>query len=220
MGEIAGVLLAGGLGRRIGGDKALVPLAGRALVAHVARRLAPQVSTLILNANGDAGRFEALGLAVVPDETADLAGPLAGVLAALSWLARERPQTRALASVPADAPFLPDDLVARLDEALRADGRAQVAVAQSRGQRHHVVGLWRMEAAGYVAAALARGERKAETVVDRLGAVAVPFADVDIGGEAVDPFFNINTQEDLAFAEEVLSRARLHRHSPPSGEEG
>jgi molybdenum cofactor guanylyltransferase/molybdopterin-guanine dinucleotide biosynthesis protein MobB len=214
--HIAGVLLAGGLSRRMGGgDKALLRLAGRPLIQHAAERIAPQVGALILNANGDPARFPALGLPVVPDETADFPGPLAGVLTALHWFRRERPQTRAVVSVSADAPFIPGDLVARLADALAAHDAARVAVAQSRGRRHHVIGLWRPDAAGEIAAALARGERKAETMVDRLGAVAVPFADLDIGGQAVDPFFNVNTPEDLAFAEGLLARADSPR---PCGE--
>jgi len=207
MGEsIAGVLLAGGLGRRMGGDKALVHLAGRPLISHAAKRLAPQVSTLVINANGDASRFAALALPVVPDETTDFPGPLAGVLAALHWATRERPETTAVVSVSADAPFLPGDLVHRLSHALRHAPDARVAVAQSHGQRHHVIALWRRDAAVDIADALARGERRAETMVDRLDAVAVQFPDVDAGGRHVDPFFNVNTPDDLAFAEEILSR--------------
>jgi molybdenum cofactor guanylyltransferase/molybdopterin-guanine dinucleotide biosynthesis protein MobB len=204
---IAGVLLAGGLSRRMGGDdKVLMTLAGRPLIQHAAERLAPQLGALIVNANGDAARFAALKLPVVADETADFSGPLAGVLAALHWFGRARPETRAVVSVSADAPFVPMDLVGRLADALLASRDARAAVAQSRGRRHHVIGLWRMDAAHEIADALQRGERKASAMVDRLGAVAVPFADLDIGGEAVDPFFNVNTPEDLAFAESVLAR--------------
>ncbi|WP_083567851.1 molybdenum cofactor guanylyltransferase MobA [Hyphomicrobium sp. CS1GBMeth3] len=205
---IAGVLLAGGLGRRLGGDKALVALAGRPLVWHTARRLKPQVEMLILNANGDPDRFAWLGLPVVADESGDFAGPLAGVLAGLNWFKRERPDVRAMVSVSADAPFIPHDLVDRLDAALAAHPDARVAVAQSRSRRHHVIGLWRPDAAGDIAFQLARGERKAETMVDRLGAVSVPFEDFDLGGEAGDPFFNVNTPEDLAFAESAVARAK------------
>lgn len=212
-GDIAGVLLAGGLSRRMGGnDKALLPLAGRPLIQHAAERLQPQVGvgSLILNANGDPERFASLGVPVVADQTGDFPGPLAGVLAALTWFHHVRPGTTAVASLSADAPFVPRDLVARLAEALVEHSEARVAVAQSRGRRHHVIGLWRMEAADGIADALARGERKVEAMVDRLGAVSVPFADLVIGGEAVDPFFNVNTPEDLAFAERVLARgARL-----------
>lgn len=205
--DIAGVLLAGGLSRRMGGgDKALQMLAGRPLIQHVAERLAPQVGALIVNANGDAARFANVGLPVVPDDTADFPGPLAGVVAALRWVARERPRMRAVVSVSSDAPFVPDDLVSRLADALDGNGSARVAVAQSRGQRHHVIGLWRMDVAGEIAAALAQGARKAEAMVDRLGAVAVPFPDLVMGREVVDPFFNINTPEDLALAERVLAQ--------------
>lgn len=204
--DIAGVLLAGGLSRRMGGgDKALMTLAGRPLIRYAADRISPQVGALILNANGDARRFAALGLAIVPDETSDFPGPLAGVLAALHWTARERPGARGVVSVSADAPFVPVDLVSRLADALPVRGDARAAVAQSRGRRHHVIGLWRIDAAGEIAAALARGERKAEAMVDRLRAAAVPFPDLVLGREAVDPFFNVNTPEDLAFAEAVLA---------------
>lgn len=202
-GDIAGVLLAGGLSRRMGGgDKALMMLAGRPLIQHAAARLAPQVGALILNANGDPARFASLGLPVVSDESADFPGPLAGVLAALHWVARELPAARGVVSVSADAPFVPMDLVRCLGEGI---GEARAAVAQSRGRRHHVIGLWRLDVADDIAAALARGERKVEAMVDRLGAVTVPFDDAVIGGEAVDPFFNVNTPEDLAFAEAVLT---------------
>ncbi len=206
--RIGGVLLAGGLSRRMGGgDKALVPLAGRPLARHIAERLAPQVDALVVNANGDPARFAMLGLPVVPDETSDFAGPLAGVMAALNRFARTNPEIEAVVSVAGDAPFVPGDLVARLAGALATHGDARVAVAASRGRRHHVTGLWRMAAAAEIAAALARGERRAETMVDRLGVVTVPFADLEIGGAAVDPFFNINTPEELAQAERLLACA-------------
>ncbi len=210
--EIAGVLLAGGLSRRMGGgDKALLNVGGRPLIQHVAEGLAPQVCALIVNANGDPSRFAFLGLPVVPDETSDFPGPLAGALAALHWFERKRPGTRAVVSVSADAPFVPSDLVQRLDEALTGHPNARVAVAQSRERRHHVIGLWRIEAADAIEAALARGERKVETMVDALNAVAVSFPDLDIGGQTIDPFFNVNTPEDLAIAESTLQQ-----HAGPS----
>jgi molybdenum cofactor guanylyltransferase/molybdopterin-guanine dinucleotide biosynthesis protein MobB len=215
--RIGGVLLAGGLSRRMGGgDKALLRLAGRPLARHIAERLAPQVDALLVNANGDPARFATLGLPVVPDETVDFAGPLAGVLAALNGFARADREIEAVVSVAGDAPFVPSDLVARLAEALAAHGDAWVAVAASRGRRHHVTGLWRMSAAAEIAAALGRGERRAQTMVDRLGAVTVPFADLDIGGAAVDPFFNINTPEELAHAERLLARVPSLSPGPPA----
>jgi len=209
--SIVGVLLAGGLGRRMGGgDKGLVPLAGRPLISFASDSLAPQVGALVLNANGDPARFSILELPAVADESTDFPGPLAGVLAALKWMARAMPHSALLASLPADVPFAPPDLVVRLARALSRHPEARVAVAQSRGRRHHVTGLWRRSAACEIEAALAQGHRKAETMVDRLGAVAVPFADIVIGGRAVDPFFNVNTREDLAYAAEVLGQS-----SPP-----
>lgn len=214
---VAGVLLAGGLSRRMGGaEKALMMLAGRPLIAHAARRLAPQVASLILNANGDPARFAALALPVVPDETADRPGPLAGVRAALRWFANDAPPIPFVVSLPADTPFLPPDLVSRLRGGLAAAPGAPVAVAQSRGRRHPVIALWTLEAADAIAAALARGERKAEAMIDRLRAVAVPFPDLEIAGRAVDPFFNINTPDDLAIAEQILAAKALS----PLSEEG
>lgn len=203
--DVAGVLLAGGLSRRMGGgDKGLLLLDGRPLIQYAANRLRPQVGAMALNANGDPSRFALLGVPVIADATADFPGPLAGVLAALRWIETEPSRPRFVATVPADSPFIPRDLVDRLSAALASAPEARVAVAASRGRRHHVIGLWRSEAAGTIAEALARGERKAETMVDRLGAVAVPFADLDAGGRGVDPFFNVNTPDDLVAAEDAV----------------
>jgi molybdopterin-guanine dinucleotide biosynthesis protein A len=160
---------------------------------------------LCVNANGDPARFAWLGLPVIADETANFPGPLAGILAALHWMKTAAPNAYALASVSGDAPFIPAALVSRLSAALEASGDARVAVAASRARRHHVIGLWRPEAAAEIEAALARGERKAETMVDRLQPAVVEFADIEIGGEAIDPFFNVNTPDDLAFAEGILA---------------
>lgn len=213
--EIAGVLLAGGLSRRMGGgDKALIELAGRPLIQHAAERLAPQVGALMINANRDPARFASLALPVVPDETADFPGPLAGILAALHWVARAHPQTQAIVSVSADAPFVPADLVQRLAEASRTVAGLRAAVAQSHGRRHHVIGLWPLETASEIEAALMRGERRVEAMVDHLGAVAVPFPDQEFAGERVDPFFNINTPEDLAFATSLMTATAPHGGAP------
>lgn len=208
-GDILGVLLSGGLSRRMGGgDKALLDLVGMPLVRHVVERFRPQVRDLILNANGDPERFAALALPVVADEVSDFSGPLAGVLSAMRWARREKAGMNFLATVSTDAPFVPVDLVSRLFDALGKNPDARVAVAASRGRRHHVIAVWRLEAEDDIAAALARGERKVETMVDRLGAVVVECPDAEIGGEYVDPFFNINTPEDFAMAERLLRQAR------------
>src|SRR5580692_3128755 len=114
-GKPLGVVLAGGLARRMGGgDKARLRIGGRTILERVLARLAPQCAALILNANGDPARFADTGLAVVPDSVPDFAGPLAGILAALDWAAAHAPTLADVVSVPGDCPFLPDDLVARL----------------------------------------------------------------------------------------------------------
>src|SRR5258708_8947631 len=114
---------------------------GRTILERVIARLQPQCDGLILNANGDPGRFAAFGLPVIPDTVADFPGPLAGILAALDWAVANRPEISWVLSAAADCPFLPRDLVARLHRA-RADENAQLAVAASDGQSHPVIGLW------------------------------------------------------------------------------
>ena len=137
-----GVLLAGGLARRMGGgDKPMRQIGGRTILDRVIARLKPQCDGLILNANGDPARFAAFGLPIIPDTVADFPGPLAGILAALDWAVANRPDVEFILSAAADCPFLPRDLVARLHRA-RAEQNAQLAVAASGGQSHPVIGLW------------------------------------------------------------------------------
>src|SRR5215211_6019719 len=137
-----GVLLAGGLARRMGGgDKPLRTIAGRTILERVIERLAPQCDGLILNANGDPARFAFTGLPVVADDVPGFAGPLAGVLAALDWAAAHRPELEWVASAAADSPFLPHDFVSRLHAAREAAGTA-LACAESGGRTHPVNGLW------------------------------------------------------------------------------
>ncbi|HKN11024.1 MAG TPA: NTP transferase domain-containing protein, partial [Pseudomonadota bacterium] len=135
-----GVVLAGGLARRMGGgDKARLRIGGRTILERVLARLGPQCAALILNANGEPARFADTGLAVVADSVPDFAGPLAGILAALDWAAAHAPRLTDVVSVPGDCPFLPDDLVARLLSA-RAAARTRLACARSGEWRHPVVG--------------------------------------------------------------------------------
>ena len=137
-----GVVLAGGLARRMGGgDKPLREIGGRTILARVIARLAPQCECLVLNANGDPERFASFGLPVIADGVKDYPGPLAGILAALDWAAANRPNAAWIVSAPGDCPFLPRDLVARLREAAIAED-AELAVAASQGQSHPVIGLW------------------------------------------------------------------------------
>src|SRR3954468_17134550 len=140
-----GVLLAGGLARRMGGgDKPLRRLGGRTILERLIARLSPQCDALILNANGDPARFAETGLAVVADTVPDFAGRLAGILAALDWAAMHRPEIADVVSVAADTPFLPRDLVARL-HAAREQAGTPLACAQSGGRAHPVNALWRVD---------------------------------------------------------------------------
>jgi molybdopterin-guanine dinucleotide biosynthesis protein A len=197
---VLGVILAGGLARRMGGgDKALRPLAGVTLLDRVIARAAPQVAALCLNANGDPSRFAQWGLAVVPDDVPGAPGPLAGILAALDWAAAA--EIDLVASFPCDAPFIPRDLVARLAAARRDQG-AEVAVAASGGRTHPVVALWPVALRGDLRRALVEEDiRKVERWIARH-----PTAVVEFACDPVDPFLNGNTPEDLAEAERLLAR--------------
>ena len=197
---IVGLVLAGGLSRRMGGgDKCLRPLGGAPILSRICERAAPQVERLALNANGDPRRFAAYGLPVVSDSVPDYAGPLAGILAGLDWAAAAAPEARYLASFAADAPFLPADLVRRLD-AGRAAAAADLACAASDGQRHPVFGLWPIELREALRQALIEEEiRKVDRWTQRYR-----LAVVDFPATPIDPFFNINTPEDLARAERWL----------------
>ena len=196
-----GVLLAGGLARRMGGgDKPLRLIAGRPLLDRVIERLRPQVAELILNANGDPARFAPYGLPVVADSIPDYAGPLAGVLAGLDWTAQNRPDCPLVVSVATDAPFLPGDLVARMAQAVAAEG-ADMACAASGGQAHPVIGLWPVRLGDELRRALTEeGLRKVDIWTARYRLAIVPFSD-----RPVDPFFNANRPEDLERAAALLA---------------
>ncbi len=203
--KIVGLLLAGGQSRRMGGgDKSLRPLGGRPLLDHVVERVRPQVAALVLNANGDPARFAGFGLPVVADSVPDFAGPLAGILAGLEWAAANRPECPLVASIATDSPFLPQDLVARLQRGM-ADAGAELACAASRGQAHPVIGLWpvRLRAA-LRQAVVEEGVRKVDVWTGRYKLATVPFDDDAVG---VDPFFNANRPEDFDRAAALLDSA-------------
>ena len=198
---IPGVLLAGGLARRMGGgDKPMRQIAGRTILQRVIARLEPQCDGLILNANGDPARFAAFGLPVIPDGVADFPGPLAGILAGLDWVAANRPEVAFMLSTAADCPFLPRDLVTRLDLARIAQD-AQLAVAASDGQSHPVIGLWSVSLREDLRHALVVEDvRKIDrwTARYRLATVTWPI-------HPLDPFFNANTIEDVAEADRLAA---------------
>jgi len=199
-----GAILAGGLARRMGGaDKPLAKVAGRTLLEHVAARLMPQCDRVVINANGDTGRFRSLGLPVVPDSIPDYAGPLAGILAALEWAAATTPSVEWVVSVPCDTPFLPADLVRRLHEARTASGMP-IACASSETGNHHVVGLWPVHLRQDLRDAIVR--RGVRSVRDWSGGHGVAHAFWT--SEIMDPFFNINTPDDLADAAALAERER------------
>ena len=204
---IAGVILAGGLSRRMGGgDKGLLDLAGHSMIGRVVAALQPQVGAMVLNANGDPARFASLGLPVAPDTIDGFVGPLAGVLAGMRWAERHVAAARWIASVSSDAPFLPADLVQRLHGAVAGKPHA-IAIAQSAGELHPVIGLWPVAHADDLEAALKSGVRKVLRWTDTHGTVPVDFAPVSIAGRAVDPFFNANTPEELDEARQLLAKS-------------
>ena len=196
---IPGVLLAGGLARRMGGgDKPMRQIGGRSILDRVIARLKPQCGELILNANGDPARFARFGLPVVPDTVEDFPGPLAGILAALDWAAAHRPGVSIVLSAAADCPFLPRDLVARLNQAL-VNEDAQLAVAASGGQSHPVIGLWRVALRDELRHALVQDNiRRVDRWTARYKLATVAWATAPL-----DPFFNANTIEDVAEAERL-----------------
>jgi molybdopterin-guanine dinucleotide biosynthesis protein A len=194
-----GVILAGGQSRRMGGgDKGFLRLGGETLLARVIDRLRPQVGAVAINANGDPARFAEYDLPVIPDSVADYPGPLAGVLAGLDWAAEQGASH--IVTAAADTPFFPANLTARLIAAAEAEGVA-LASAKSpsphRGMsRHPTFGLWPVALSEDLRAALAADMRKIIVWTDRHGCALAEFA-----ADPFDPFFNVNTPEDMAKAE-------------------
>lgn len=201
-----GLVLAGGLARRMGGgDKARIRIGGKTILERVLECLKPQCSRVILNANGDPARFADTGLPVVADDVPDFAGPLAGILAGLDWAATHAPEIADVVSVPGDCPFLPGDLTARLSAARHASGQP-LACARSGEWRHPVVGLWRVALRDDLRKALVdENLHKIETWTARHGVAIADWPDTP-----VDPFFNVNTPDDATAAERIASQQCDH----------
>lgn len=200
MSDVPGVILAGGRATRMGGgDKGLRALGGARLIDHVIARLGAQAGPLAINANGDPARFADLGLPVLADSMPDHPGPLAGVLAGLDWAAELGAE--AIVTAAADTPFFPADLVARLRTAAGPSGLALAATpdAEGRLRRHPTFGLWPVALREDLRAALSSGLRKIVLWTDEHGAGTAEFAALPF-----DPFFNVNTPEDMAEAERLL----------------
>jgi molybdenum cofactor guanylyltransferase len=200
--ETLGAILAGGLARRMGGaDKARIRIGGATILERVLARLRPQCARLVLNAN-DAGRFVDAGLLVVADSVPDFPGPLAGILAALDLAAAQTPEIAWVLSAPSDCPFLPRDLVARLHRA-RRDSGTMIACAASSGRRHPVIALWPVALRDDLRQVLAReGTRSVGEWSARYTLAVAEWQTVP-----VDPFFNVNTPDDVA---EAARLAALH----------
>jgi molybdopterin-guanine dinucleotide biosynthesis protein A len=205
-----GVILAGGLATRMGGgDKALLQIGGQTLLQRVIHRLQPQVAGMALNANGDPARFDGFGLAVLPDSIAGFPGPLAGVLAGLDWAAEQGAE--AIVTVAADTPFFPVDLVDVLQDTAQGMTHPLVLAATPRGEektksmsrsgliRHPTFGLWPVALRDDLRGALHDGIKKVVIWTEKHGGREAVF-ETDNG----DPFFNVNTPEDLEAAEAMV----------------
>lgn len=186
-----------------GGDKALIEIGGRTILDRVLETLRPQCSGIVLNANGDPARFARFGLPVIPDDIPDFAGPLAGILAGLDWMAKHTPDCRWMTSVPGDCPFLPEDFVSRLHAARMRENKP-LACARSGDWRHPVAGLWPVDLRGNLRRALeGEGLHKIEVWTARHGVAIAEWPD-----RPVDPFFNVNTPQDRTRAEALAAPGR------------
>lgn len=192
------VILAGGASRRMGGgDKGLRLLAGRPLLTHVIDRMMPQCEALALNTNGAAADYAVFDLPVLPDVRPGRPGPLAGLLTAMDWAGRDGAMQ--VVTVPGDTPFLPGDLVPQFLLAAE-DAPGLPVLATSGGRLHPVAGLWPLALRDALDRALAGGARRMMAFAETAGAVTVDFPVTGI-----DPFFNVNTPDDLQQAEAALS---------------
>ncbi|OYX44680.1 MAG: molybdenum cofactor guanylyltransferase MobA [Rhodobacterales bacterium 32-67-9] len=199
--DLPGIILAGGRATRMGGgDKGFRPLAGRRIIDHVIERIGTQCAPLAINANGDPARFAEFGLPVLPDSLPDHPGPLAGVLAGLDWAAGLG--AGSIITVAADTPFFPRDLVARLSAAAGSSCLALAASRDADGKlwQHPTFGLWPVALRDDLRAALEGGLRKIVLWTERHGAGIAEFP-----SDPFDPFFNINTPDDIAAAERLAT---------------
>ncbi|MGH7066698.1 MAG: molybdenum cofactor guanylyltransferase MobA [Acetobacteraceae bacterium] len=207
----AGLILAGGLARRMGGGhKMLSRVGGETVLARLIERVRPQVAALAVNVNADPRLFAEFGLPLLADDLPGLPGPLAGVLAGLDWIARERSDLKWLLTVPGDAPFVPPDLAECL-HAVRLRQNADMACAASAGRTHPVIAIWPVSLKEALRRALVAEEIRK---IDRFTA-DYNCAIAEWPAQPLDPFFNVNTPEDLAEAERLAATDRLEPTRPP-----
>jgi len=202
MSEYLGVILAGGLARRMGGgDKTLLTVGDDTLLQHCINRLAPQVEGMIINANGDPTRFAEYNIPIVADSITDekttFAGPLAGVLAGMEWVRENEPDVKYIVTVAGDTPFFPSDLVNVMQKKLSE--QTPLVCAATNGRGHPVFGLWPVALADDLRDALRAGTRKVLAWTEPHGLAFAEFP-----SQPLDPFFNLNKPEDLITAKEYL----------------
>jgi molybdenum cofactor guanylyltransferase len=204
--RIPGIILAGGLSRRMGGgDKGLLQLGDRPLIAHVLGRLREQAFPVAINANADASRFAGFGVPVISDETEEYAGPLAGVLAGMRWASQASPRAKFIVTAACDTPFFPNDLIRRFCEQSQT-AYPIIVLAKSANRVHPVFGLWSLALAGDLAKALASGRRKVLDWAESQPNAIADFSLINLGSKLLDPFFNANTPQDFAEAEALLAQ--------------
>ncbi len=201
--KLLGVVLAGGLSRRMDGpEKSLLNLKGKPLISRVLDRLSPQVANLLVNANGDGSRFGFLDLPVQPDTIDGHVGPLAGVLAGMAWAKQNRPDLSHVLTVAADTPFFPEDYAQQMLAEAHSK-QVEIVIAASAGRNHPVFSLWPVSLHDALHTFLADEEnRKVMLFVERHRYSLAEFA-----FETTDPFFNVNTPQDLHRAETILESA-------------
>lgn len=203
--NVCGLLLAGGQSRRMGGgDKCLRDLGGETVLSKILHIVRPQVSKLVLNANGDGARFSDYGVPVAADVVDGFAGPLAGILTGLQWAKKFAPECEWVASFACDAPFAPRDLVSRFLSAVEKE-RAELACATSAGRDQPVFGLWPVRLADELRRALIEEDmRKVDLWTARYKLVRVAWPT-----QPIDPFFNVNRPKDLETAVTLLNKESL-----------
>lgn len=205
-----GVLLAGGKSSRMQDiltsviqDKSLLTLGSKPLIMHIIERVKSQVERLIINANLNPDRFSTFGLPIISDTIGNFSGPLAGILAGMEWSQKYVPANTHILSIPTDVPFLPLDLVQRLQNGMNQSSESLV-LARSNEVIHPVIGLWPVTQSKKLHEALKQGTRKVLDWTNSQNVLYVDFPPLNIREKLVDPFFNINTPQDLKSAEDLI----------------